>query len=363
MRFRISRLLLLIPLILVTIYYFYLYSPEKSFINTEEFNLFIVGDSAEGGSTTVSGGLLNDGSYELTYLLGDIYDYPYANFVVNRIDNSFINFAKHDYIKVRLRSSSSKNLIFRIYIYIEDHTIIGNHPTYLPLIVKIPVDNIGRDYIIPIEDFNIPHWWFLNNQVVSRPDKLKYSFDSIIYFEIGNDDYKEIGVSDTVIIESITINKNIKKMILEISLMATVYLSILIVVYLLKNNFNKTKRTIKYSPLNLNLNNLQGNKIEDYIGLYYSNPLLNLTKISDDLGISIKNISDHINSRFNLSFPMYLNHIRITEAKNLLSATDIKILDIAISVGYNSAGHFNRTFKQMENCTPGEYRKKHSEQL
>lgn len=53
----------------------------------------------------------------------------------------------------------------------------------------------------------------------------------------------------------------------------------------------------------------------------------------------------------------YINELRIDEAKRLLGINDGKVIDIALSVGFESLATFNRIFKQVTGTTPSEYRK------
>lgn len=53
----------------------------------------------------------------------------------------------------------------------------------------------------------------------------------------------------------------------------------------------------------------------------------------------------------------YLDHIRITQAKEYLRFTDYSAEEIGRMVGIEEPGYFNRVFKKVESITPGEYRK------
>ena len=53
----------------------------------------------------------------------------------------------------------------------------------------------------------------------------------------------------------------------------------------------------------------------------------------------------------------YLNSIRIERAKFMLSCTEDPIVDIAVSVGYNSRQHFSHVFTEITGVSPQEYRK------
>ncbi|QIL69134.1 helix-turn-helix transcriptional regulator [Diaphorobacter sp. HDW4B] len=51
-----------------------------------------------------------------------------------------------------------------------------------------------------------------------------------------------------------------------------------------------------------------------------------------------------------------LNIIKFERAAQLLKDTDIKIIDIALSLGYSDAAHFTRAFKKMTASSPLEFR-------
>lgn len=53
----------------------------------------------------------------------------------------------------------------------------------------------------------------------------------------------------------------------------------------------------------------------------------------------------------------YLIKKRIEEAKNLLSATDYSVAQIALSVGFSSHAYFAQVFKKEVGMSPISYRK------
>jgi len=55
----------------------------------------------------------------------------------------------------------------------------------------------------------------------------------------------------------------------------------------------------------------------------------------------------------------YSVNLRMERAKHELEMTNVKISDIAVSVGYSNFSHFSKLFKKTTGLTPLEYRKKH----
>jgi len=54
----------------------------------------------------------------------------------------------------------------------------------------------------------------------------------------------------------------------------------------------------------------------------------------------------------------YLTHLRFEEAKRLLEASDLLILDVCTTVGFSSPGTFSDRFRKCFGASPTEYRQK-----
>ena len=60
--------------------------------------------------------------------------------------------------------------------------------------------------------------------------------------------------------------------------------------------------------------------------------------------------------QLNITVREYILRLRIQKAKELMADPDLKLIDIALSVGYQDAAHFNRAFKNVTGRTPSQYR-------
>ena len=94
----------------------------------------------------------------------------------------------------------------------------------------------------------------------------------------------------------------------------------------------------------------------------YHQPKLSLRDLSDELGVTEKDISWAINQGGGQSFSDYVNKLRIEEIKRRIRSSTEKInfLELALNSGFNSKSTFNVVFKRLTDMTPSQYSKKHS---
>lgn len=141
----------------------------------------------------------------------------------------------------------------------------------------------------------------------------------------------------------------------ESSSIATTGYAGLLLSHLYRNHayreINKTKYSA-YSQKTILLN-----RITKYIHDNYTNNL-KLSSIAKEFHIN-QHYFCHIFKEFTgQTLKDYLNHIRIDKARQLLSATNIPISEIAFLCGFNDSNYFSRKFKEITGCTPRSLRQK-----
>lgn len=62
-------------------------------------------------------------------------------------------------------------------------------------------------------------------------------------------------------------------------------------------------------------------------------------------------------ARSGMSYREIVNTVRFEKAAELLQRPEIKIVDIALSLGYTDAGHFTRAFRKMAGVSPLQFRR------
>ena len=97
-------------------------------------------------------------------------------------------------------------------------------------------------------------------------------------------------------------------------------------------------------------------KILIYLSDNYRDSDMCLDKVSENLFISKSYISKIFAKKLKCNFREYINSLRVSEAKEQLSGTDLKIIDIMENCGFKNQSSFNRVFAAECGITPREYR-------
>lgn len=88
-------------------------------------------------------------------------------------------------------------------------------------------------------------------------------------------------------------------------------------------------------------------------------PRLTINQLSKILGINRTYLSNYINSIYKNNFNLWINHLRIEEAKKLIRlSTKRNLSEIAEQTGFTDLAHFSKQFKLQEGLSPSEWRKK-----
>lgn len=320
-------------------------------------------DRSFGGNTDLETETVEDKKIAFTYTLSDKLDYPYAVLEIANSDYKLMDFSGYDYIKVKVETKVADLIQIQMYLSVDGYTDINKHDSHFPVSYFLDIEKDKSEYIIPIKYFT-PHTWWFTLYNVSENDFKNYSYDSVITLNIQNNPEFPKGVEDTITFETMKLYTSTKKVVLISILSLLFYYIVFTIIYLTMKRFNEVKNNrekilLPYHTAQLPDKDDNESFLENYICKNYTNSQLSIIMVEGETGIPERDISKILKKRYNYSFPGFVNLLRITEAKRLLKETNEKILDISMAVGYNSLGHFNRTFKNLENITPREYRNKY----
>lgn len=123
-----------------------------------------------------------------------------------------------------------------------------------------------------------------------------------------------------------------------------------ILILLLRLDSSPTKPIKKHQ-------NSQLNSAINYLHNHFrENP--NLNTIAKIAHYSSTHFSHVFYKKIGKSYNDYLNELKISYAKQLLTTTNLKVIDVGYQSGFNSYNNFYATFKQHTNLSPAEYKKK-----
>lgn len=85
---------------------------------------------------------------------------------------------------------------------------------------------------------------------------------------------------------------------------------------------------------------------------------LSLDTMAAIAGMSKYHFARQFRQEVGMSPVRYLKFIRIQRAKEMLKRTDLSIFSAALKVGFQDVSNFNKNFKNVEGCTPSQYRQR-----
>ena len=93
-----------------------------------------------------------------------------------------------------------------------------------------------------------------------------------------------------------------------------------------------------------------------YLHRHFTEPL-NLTTLADLEGFNPTYFCEWFKHETGQTVKQYLHHLRLQEAKTLLTQTDLPIIQIAQQVGYEHHASLVRLFRQYEQLSPSAFRR------
>ena len=79
--------------------------------------------------------------------------------------------------------------------------------------------------------------------------------------------------------------------------------------------------------------------------------------MAKELNINKYYLSHIFSEKINISFPDFINSLRVEEAMKLLNETKLSVTQVCEASGFSNPRTFNRAFKKANGQSPREYRK------
>lgn len=350
-------LILVWPLVLVLVYFFYTKEP---FVLTkyanESVNAWSFTDTLDGGTSKIKFDTsTSDRHTRFVYTLKSGYQYPYVgiNFLMNK--DSLPDLKRYDYVRIKIKATQGSRLPIVIGLW-QGENIKPNGSRFMEYI--LPVGKEWNTVDVDFSRFRTPEWWLMTNgakeKELSDPDFSKMRFLNVQSCQIlGND--KE----DMIEIEEVSLRVDMTYFCLIAVFLTIFYYAVFLFLVFGK----KGKQSVVFSYVKteaVSHSVKEEEAVFAFITSNYEQQSLSIIDIQNGTGISEAKISAIIKNKSGLTFKQFLNKLRLTESKRLLLETDLQVSEIAYKVGYSNVSHFNRIFKEVELCTPNDFRKQTS---
>ena len=106
-------------------------------------------------------------------------------------------------------------------------------------------------------------------------------------------------------------------------------------------------------------NSIMGELILSYINNNYRSA--NLEELSEQLNKPLSTLSRHIKNATGCRFNELVKRKRFQQAAILLMETDMSVMEIMNSVGYENSSYFYNEFKERYGLSPKDYRRKNKD--
>ena len=340
-------LLFLVPLAIVGLLWafyprsVYVYRPGK----VEAYD-----DQADGGNS--KGRILSaETPVVFESVIGDALKYPYSGFRL--INSELTDLNTFNELHLTLKASLSRRL--SINMVMNDYQLKGGKNVPLVMTAQLKYIEGLNKYVVPLERFEIPTWWFLNHGL-DETDIAETSMNNISSIDIQSDQLLAPGTTDVITFYELQFKNNPTDVLVIFS--ATLLIADLLVLIGFLFSLKYKVQLVPVPYLGQEVDNLAQSDIEriqHYVSHNYHLPITT-QMVQRETGIAKSKIPTLLKEKLNTTLKKLLTSIRLNEAKRLLKESDLPINEVAEQVGFGHVSHFNRVFKEAEGKTPNEFR-------
>jgi AraC-like DNA-binding protein len=257
------------------------------------------------------------------------------------------NFSGYDYVRLKIKDSGSISILMELFNYDERVTKREQGITYVVMTRDLMIAETEKDYILPFKEFQIGDWWYMYNNIHDNFPSF-YNCSRIYAFQIISGMYSPVNRKAGFTISGLSFGQDHPLLFLRVFAGLVLYWAVAVSVYLWMRRKKAPALTFPHEKSELpGRAESERHKIIQYLAESYRKPDLSQVKMANDLGIHPARIGGIVKNFSRVNFKQYLNLVRISEARRLLSSTDLDISEIAYVVGYSNVTHFDRIFRSV----------------
>jgi len=267
-----------------------------------------------------------------------------------------LNLADYRYICIDIDPKQSQDFTISMYMYIHGFSDPFDIETHRPYSLKVRVKENQEHYQYKLQDFATPTRWFsrYKQDDFTLP---KTNWNQFTHLTISNFENSTANPELKIVLKRLRFIDNLSEKTRNAVIFGFSFFAILVILtFLFKKKITDTAR---HTPTtNTKYSYEDADKLLGYIEKNLSNPLLSLDLIEKEIGLNNFAVSDILKDKKDTQYKNYIDDLRITEAKRLLTETEYTISAIAEQVGYCYSSSFSRIFGKYCKMTPNEYRKR-----
>jgi AraC-like DNA-binding protein len=362
--------IVVLPLLMMLVYFGLMYHKPYDIVSQQSIHAFNTSvfatrhhsNTSEVNPDSFSITTFNANKFEYTYNVSSGVNYPRYGMLIYPKSNVLMNFSKYDFIKIRIKAKQGKRIWMHLGAHIKGHTQTLVWPTYRYFSSVLNLGPAYKTIVIPLKSLKTPRWWFYDNKIEEHTFK-QTDLSKIAYICFSN--CMELNLdgrkrqTDTIEIDTIGFYVDTWRLFRNAAIILVIYFVCYFFIRLYLSSHKVAQLQIHYKKTEVeDVANKEEQVLLDYLAQHFHVQNLTLSDVQYAIQVNERRIAAIIKSKFDQNFKQYLNQLRITEAKTLLSNTNSSIAEIAFLVGYGNTSHFNRVFKMYENISPNEFRKK-----
>jgi AraC-like DNA-binding protein len=229
------------------------------------------------------------------------------------------------------------------------HTCPGDPLSRRYLSYDVPVASRWSKISVALSDFEPPAWWLQLHP--DLPDPRRKFLDRVSAMQIGpgpgagsSTDTLEVASCEIV-----TPGRAWWPWWLGSALLLVIGFVLWRVRTMPESIPQKPRIPIEPSPLAAPA--LELDRLVAHLSGNYHREDLDLATVALEVGLSAKKVTALLRSQ-NETFRSALNRLRLTEARRLLTESDLQVSEIAFKVGYANPSHFHRQFRETFGMPP-----------
>ena len=324
-------------------------------------------DLEDGGASTIA---LKDSAYHINidFNLAQAIPYPYVTLGMTfdgTDPKNLEDWSSYSSMLLRIKCQPANVLNLALLTY--DEKVTEYSPdvrTFRPSLSFVSCGEEWRTIRIALDRLDTPEWWLrrYNRSLADRG----YALDKVRGIALSTSTQSATNTPSSVMIQEFFIEvKNVPVIYSLSALIVLMWAGFIgwglyrFYFYLSRGKYEVVHEIVPVAYQVLSLeprHEREKDAVLEYMASKYSRADLSVDIVVNDLGINRIKINEILRAETGLTFSLYLNKLRLTEAARLLSDKQVGVAEAAFAVGYNSLSYFNRLFKKEFGCNPSSYK-------